>query len=218
MMKKTWIAVIAITLMLVGSSVAWAEGRYRTIEVFFDAIHFAINGQELPVRDDSLIYNGSVYVPIRALTEMLGAKVGWNDASRTVTLNFIADANAAGELEAASKKGIYQYIAFENNQIMSSMIEHFQKNDMDGMKEDIEKYSDLRNYALALKDNDLFTILDKLATSGEIVRSGLSSKTLDDFSLAWSIFNANEKSLITLLNAKLSQPASTPAIDFMTGR
>jgi hypothetical protein len=217
-MKKTWMAVIVITLMIVGSSVAWAEGRYRTIEVFFDSIHFSINGQELPVRDDSLIYNGSVYVPIRALTEMMGAKVGWNDQSRTVMLNFIADVNAAGELEAASRKGIYQYIAFENNQIMSSMIEHFKTNDMEGMKEDIEKYSDLRNYALALKDNELFTILDKLATSGEIVRSGLSSKSIDDFSLAWSIFNANEKNLISLLNAKLSQTAEAPVVDFMTGR
>jgi hypothetical protein len=189
--------------MVVGSSVAWAEGRYRTIEVFFDAIHFAINGQELPVRDDSLIYNGSVYVPIRALTEMMGAKVGWNNTSRTVLLDFIADGSLGKELEETSKKSIYQYIAFENNTIMKSMIEHFQNSDMEAMKTDIENYSNLRNYAVAIQDDALFNILDKLASSGEIVRSGISAKSIDDFSLAWSIFNKNQKNLIDLLNDKL---------------
>jgi hypothetical protein len=134
---------------------------------------------------------------------MLGAKVGWNDASRTVLLDFIADGSLGKELEEASTKSIYQFIAFENNTIMKSMIEHFQNSDMEAMKTDIENYSNLRNYAVAIKDDELFNILDKLASSGEIVRSGISAKSLDDFSLAWLIFNKNQQNLITLLNNKL---------------
>jgi hypothetical protein len=201
-MKKTSIVAVVLASLLLCSSAAWAEGRYKTIEAFFEVIHFTMNGQPLPVRDDSIIYEGSVYVPLRSLAQMLGAKVGWDDKQRTVSLNFIADESTA--LESASKKGIYQYIALENNSIMRDMIDRFQKDDMEGIKDDINRYDKLRDYAVAIDDAELLQILDKLASSGEIIRSGISANNLEQFSLAWKMFNSNAKSLIDLLNARIS--------------
>lgn len=200
--KKWLIAVLAAASMLVGS-VVWAEGRYSTIEVFFDRIHVAINGQSAALDKDSIIYDGSVYVPLRSLSEMLGADVEWNSATRTVDIDFLA--NRTDALYGASKKAIYQYIAIENNRIMSDMLDALQKNDMDKLKQLVEQIGKLRDVAEDIGDANAAEALDKMAASTELVRSGYLSKKMDDYGIAWILFKDNENKLLVILNQALAK-------------
>ncbi|MDF2960940.1 MAG: putative carbohydrate binding proteincopper amine oxidase family protein, partial [Paenibacillus sp.] len=90
-MKRAYMISLIAFSVLACSSVAWAEGRYKTIEVFFDKINIKINGQQANLTKDSIIYDGSVYVPLKNLSELLGAEVSWDNANRSVNLDFITD-------------------------------------------------------------------------------------------------------------------------------
>lgn len=200
---RTKVVVILLLLgMLLGGTLVWAEGKYKTIEVYMDRINVIINGQKLTLTKDSIIYNGTVYLPLRDLSDSLGAQVTWNEQNRSVALDFIKDQSATAF--QASQKGLYQYINLENNQIMSLMIESLQANQMEPMKDVIARYESLRLLAVSLKDTKLAQIFEKLSVSAELIRSGWISKNLDDYYLAWTIFNTNAGSLNVVLKEKLA--------------
>ena len=48
-------------------------------------IKVVLNGSEISFDQHPIIENGRTLVPLRAIFEALGAKVSWNDASKTVT-------------------------------------------------------------------------------------------------------------------------------------
>ncbi|MBO9606316.1 MAG: hypothetical protein J7639_10210 [Paenibacillaceae bacterium] len=200
--RKWIVTTLAAVSMLIGGAV-WAEGRYSTIEVFFDRIHVAINGQSATLNKDSIIYDGTVYVPLRSLSEMLGADVGWNSTTRTVDIDFLA--NRTDALYGASKKAIYQYIAIENNRIMSDMLDALQQNDMDKLKQLVERIGNLRDVAGDIGDADASAALDKMAAAAELVRSGYINKKMDDYGIAWVIFKDSENKLILILNQALAK-------------
>lgn len=95
---------IGIIGLFTMSGSAWAEDQFRNVEVFFQRIHIAINGQQNTLTKDSILYDGSVYVPLRSLSEMLGAQVGWDGETGTVSLDFINDNKNA--LFTASQKNV----------------------------------------------------------------------------------------------------------------
>ncbi|WP_135551041.1 copper amine oxidase N-terminal domain-containing protein [Paenibacillus cymbidii] len=199
--KKWLIAVLAAASMLVGG-VVWAEGRYSTIEVFFDRINIAVNGQSAALSKDSIIYEGSVYVPLRSLSELLGAKVNWDTSSRTVDIDFLG--NRTDVLYGASRKPFYQYIAVENNRIMSDMLDAMQRSDMDKLKQQVEQIGKLRDIAQNIGDPEAYTLLDKLAAATELMRSAYTSGKMDDYGIAWVIFRDSQSRLLTLLSTKLN--------------
>lgn len=205
-MKYKIMAAILTIGILFGSGIVWAEGKYKTIEVFLDRINLSLNGQVLPMNKDSIIYNGSVYIPLRDLSTILGAEVAWNDVSRTVSLDFIK--NQSNEAFQAGQVAMYQYITISNNQILSQIIDDFKSNRMDQMKEHISGFDALNSIAVGLNDTSLTQLFEKIKVSAELIRSGWISKKLDDYYLAWNIFSANQLSLNTYLKAKISDPVS----------
>lgn len=64
-------------LAFVASS--WAAGAGK-------AIHLNIDGKDLAVHPPPVMIENRVFVPLRAIAEILGADVTWNAASRTVNL------------------------------------------------------------------------------------------------------------------------------------
>ncbi|CAG7648255.1 stalk domain-containing protein [Paenibacillus allorhizosphaerae] len=199
-MKRKYIISLSILSMLAVSGMAWAEGRYQTIEVYFDRIQIKMNGQSAPLSKDSIIYNGSVYVPIKNLSELLGATVSWDDATRSVNMDFFVD--KSNELFASSQQGVYQYITFEYNQTMSDLLEQIKSNNTDGMKKTIERFSRLNSIAKDMKDEELSSAFEKLMAATEMLRSGWQSKNLDEYYLAWSIFKTNASRINDLLQQK----------------
>jgi uncharacterized protein YukE len=204
MKKKLMLLTIAFGVLTFGG-VAWANGQYRTIEVFFERIHVALNGQESELSKDSIIYDGSVYVPLRSVGEMLDAEVSWDNENRTVHLDFLKDRK--GDVYQASTRGIYQYIALEHNRLLGKMIQYFKTDDMDGMKGVIGEYEHLEEVAESLQDEKMSATLDKMQAAIEMVRSGWADKNVRDYSLAWTIFYTNADVLNKDLKDKTSEEA-----------
>ncbi|WIF95036.1 stalk domain-containing protein [Caminicella sporogenes] len=81
---KGFIMGVVVTVMLM-STIALADGAKQTIEVMFNSINIAVNGKL--VKADNILYNGTTYVPLRAVAEMLDKEVGWNKETRTASIN-----------------------------------------------------------------------------------------------------------------------------------
>ena len=79
-LKGFIIGVVVIVILF--SSVAMAASLEKTIKVVFNSVNLEVNGKIVEV--DNILYNGTTYVPLRAVAEMLGKEVGWNQATRTV--------------------------------------------------------------------------------------------------------------------------------------
>lgn len=202
MRKKVTLSVIILSMLLC-TGAAWAEGRYSVIEAFFEKINVKVNGQPVKLSKESIIYEGSIYVPLRGLAELLGAEVSWNDATRSVSLDFIVDQTDA--LYSASQTGIYQYMLLQYNQILKTMTEGYKNGQVDQVKDQVQKLSELRKIASDIGDADMTTIFDKLIVSGELMRSGWSAKKFDDFYLAWTIFKTNAGNMNAHFQKKLSE-------------
>ena len=75
---------VIITMMILGS-VVFSESITQTIEVIFNSVNLEVNGKK--VEADNILYNGTTYVPLRAVAEILGKEVGWNQETRTASIN-----------------------------------------------------------------------------------------------------------------------------------
>lgn len=75
------ISVIAILLM----STVFASGVKKNIEVLFNSVNLTVNGNK--VSADTIVYNGTTYVPLRATADMLGKEVGWDQKTNTASVN-----------------------------------------------------------------------------------------------------------------------------------
>ena len=85
-MKKTikgFVLGLIIATMLM--STVLGAGVKKTIEVAFNSINLTINGEKVDA--DTILYEGTTYVPLRATGEMLGKDVGWNQATNTASIN-----------------------------------------------------------------------------------------------------------------------------------
>jgi len=80
---RGFIVGVIITTML--SGVAFAAGTYQNINVLLNAVNVVVNGQN--VATDNLIYNDRTYVPLRAVSEILGKEVIWDGPNNTVNIN-----------------------------------------------------------------------------------------------------------------------------------
>lgn len=200
-MKRKIVSSVIAGVLLFGG-MAMAAGRYEKIEVFFERLHVAINGQQSELSRDSIIYNGSVYIPLRSMGEMLGAEVGWTNEDRTVHLDFLKDRKT--EVFQASTIGIYQYIAIEHNRLLSEMIQYFKTDNMDAMKDVIEQYAHLESVSNNLQNTKMAETFEKMGAAIELVRSGWETKTVDDYALAWTIFYQNADVLNTDLKDIIS--------------
>lgn len=67
------------------------DATYRNIKVFY-------NNQQKTMENEPFIYNNSVYLPVRAVGELVNKDIKWDSASNSV---FVADkGGASGDLEA----------------------------------------------------------------------------------------------------------------------
>ncbi|TDF99408.1 peptidylprolyl isomerase [Paenibacillus piri] len=72
---------LSIGVMMTGS-IAYASGTQ--IEVYFKNIKYMFDGHQKKTAEESFIYNGTTYVPLRFVSEALGKEVQWDGDSETV--------------------------------------------------------------------------------------------------------------------------------------
>lgn len=88
-MKKFIIGLLCGTV-LTATSTAFASDF---VKAFLFPVKLVFNGETKDPGDDNpvLNYNGKTYVPLRFLSETMGASVGYNGESQTVSVDYITD-------------------------------------------------------------------------------------------------------------------------------
>lgn len=106
--------------ILLTVSFANATGTASQIEVYFKDLRFKIDGVEKAPDQKSFVYNGSTYVPIRFVSEALGAPVRYNEATSTITIGYAyaaapemnIDTNKSYLAQVTTTKGSFQIELF----------------------------------------------------------------------------------------------------------
>lgn len=93
--KSKWLALaltIVLSFSLLPASALAASGQVQATLDYRD-IHISVDGAEITPTDakgeivEPFAMNGTVYLPLRAISETLGLDVEWNDATGTVVIN-----------------------------------------------------------------------------------------------------------------------------------
>jgi len=94
-MKKSLSFVMAMgTVLVLGVSTVFAASGLQKIQANLNHdIKFVVDGEQWTPRDQKgakltpISYEGSTYVPLRAVAEAVGAVVDWDDKTKTITVN-----------------------------------------------------------------------------------------------------------------------------------
>ena|GEM_PF-2412006 len=211
-MNKKMAAAMAILLILAGGGAVWANGSstYKEIGAYFEKIQLVINNQYVPISREAIIYEGTVYVPMRELGIRLGAEVSWNPEIQAVEYTFTP--NRWSALNLAGRQGLYQYIIMENDSIMRSMAEALRGDDLDLLQEAAERYDRLVRFATELNEHDrerdlsdIVEWLTKIRAAAELLHTGWATRNLDDYDLAMDIFQSNERLLLNRLQTIMNE-------------
>ncbi|HEX9060907.1 MAG TPA: copper amine oxidase N-terminal domain-containing protein [Clostridia bacterium] len=105
---KIFITGFIIASILMFSISGFAEGLKKSILVTLNDVKLKVNGKK--VEADNFLYNGTTYVPLRAVANMLNKEVTWDGGSKTVGIddkviqNPAKDSNTNNQLEIESIK------------------------------------------------------------------------------------------------------------------
>ena len=108
---KKFVAGLVTGIIVMLSVTAFAETA-RTIDVIFGRVNLVVDG--VPVDRETLLFDGTTYVPLRAAAEILGMEVDWCGITNTATL--ISAGNVAAQApttidESVARQGA---LVFEN--------------------------------------------------------------------------------------------------------
>lgn len=72
-------------------------GASSTVQAMFAKFNFVVNGEVKNIDTEPLLYEGTTYLPIRAVSDMLGYDVNYKADSRTIELRNISVQQNEGE-------------------------------------------------------------------------------------------------------------------------
>ncbi len=85
-MKKKAVVLGLVGAMALGTCTVSAANGTKNISATFRNIKIVVDGKELSTSAEPFIYNGTTYLPIRAVGEAVGKEVTWNGGTNTVYL------------------------------------------------------------------------------------------------------------------------------------
>ena len=87
--KYTTLGFILGVILFMGLGFIYANSNTGEILAHFNNIKITVNGQQIEtdVKAPPFIYNDRTYVPLRFVSEALGADVGWDSKTKTAIIN-----------------------------------------------------------------------------------------------------------------------------------
>lgn len=85
-MKDVCLGATVAVLVMGAAPAAYAKVANIDIPVMFNNIKIVVDGKELKTDKEPFIYEGTTYLPVRAVGEAVGKNVTWDAASKTVIL------------------------------------------------------------------------------------------------------------------------------------
>lgn len=80
---KKFLSGILVGVLFMTSTIAYAETK-KTIDAVFGQVKLIVDGKFID--KETLLYNGTTYVPLRAAAEAIGMEVGWDGSTNTASL------------------------------------------------------------------------------------------------------------------------------------
>lgn len=157
-------AVIA-TLVVGTASTAFAKAANMNIPVQYDNIKVTVNGEQLLTSKEPFIYDGTTYLPLRAVAEAVGMEVSWDSTTKTASL----------ESKETEQKPVPQ----ESNDESAEQI-HSSRFDKILSKNTISNHSGVKVSCIGVKDVDDYFGGIEIELKGENTSSKNYSVTLDD--------------------------------------
>jgi hypothetical protein len=88
-MKKIFFCCLFLAMVaILESSLSFGAVMSESISVHRNKVNLEVNSVTVTV--DNFLYNGTTYVPIRAVAELLGNDVSWNADTNIVSINDIS--------------------------------------------------------------------------------------------------------------------------------
>lgn len=90
--KAMALALSAVLVLVLSVSALAASGLVKDIRVQMGGIQVIVKGKPLEMKDatgatvEPIIYNGTTYLPVRAVAEAIGMEVNWDGNTNTVSL------------------------------------------------------------------------------------------------------------------------------------
>lgn len=107
-MKKLMIGIIAGFVL---GSAATLHAAGETVQAVIAALKFRVNGAEVPLKNNPLVVNGTSYLPVREVAELLGYKVEYDAETATVNLSvYRKDDNFMNNVEKSVNDILTNYI------------------------------------------------------------------------------------------------------------
>lgn len=97
---KGFLMGLLVATLLMNTAVG--ETVKKSIEVVYNSVNLIVNGEK--VNADNILYNGTTYVPLRSIAEMLGKEVGWDQETNTASIDDKTGIPVEGN-EKVSKEG-----------------------------------------------------------------------------------------------------------------
>ena len=92
---KDFTAGAILTAVVVGGdTVVYAKVSQTSIPVTYNNIKLTVDGKQLVTEKEPFIYDGTTYLPVRAVGEAVGKTVGWDGKTNTVTLSSTGNSGA----------------------------------------------------------------------------------------------------------------------------
>lgn len=117
-MKKTTrnVVVLLIALFVIAAmaTTSFAKGGYVTKKYWQGPLQFYSDNQPVQIGANPIIIDGTTYVPIRAAAEILGKKVEWDEATRSIKIS-----DPQGSTNAANLAYYAQEITSKQSEISS---------------------------------------------------------------------------------------------------
>lgn len=109
--KKTFIAIFTLALFLLSSSILAASD---TISAYLFKGKLIINNQIVNLKQNMVSINGSVYVPIRALSESLKGHVSYDKNTQTIYVEQLPPSAKKSSLNAKAENDRFTLHAFSS--------------------------------------------------------------------------------------------------------
>lgn len=112
--RKKLLSVLLAALIIVGAAgTVFGAGNYVTKKIWQGPLTMYKNSQPVQLAANPIIMDGTTYVPIRALAQLMGMNITWDNASRSIFISDNTQANMAyyAQLIAANEAQAKEYKA-----------------------------------------------------------------------------------------------------------
>jgi hypothetical protein len=144
--KRMIIVMMVVLASIILASVTHATSVTKKIDAMYQDIKIIVNGKQAASTPEPFINKGTTYVPIRLVSEALGATVNWDGVNKKVIVDLkTEDPVSKQELESLRMQGYYKDSEIAR---LTKEVEELKKKIEEAEEEEKKatKYKDLEDY------------------------------------------------------------------------